>query len=77
MTTTHTSATEDLTTLSADEIARRTRAGALSAREVVETYLRRIEELNPRLNAVVVRRFEEALREAEAADASRARGRRE
>jgi fatty acid amide hydrolase len=67
-------APDETTELGAAELARRIAAGALSSREVVEAHVRRIEEVNPRLNAIVVRRFEEALREAERADARRARG---
>ena len=40
-------------TLGAREIARYVAAGELSAREAVEEHVRRIEEANPRLNAVV------------------------
>jgi fatty acid amide hydrolase len=60
--------------LSAAEIARRIAQGELSAVEVVQAYLERIRDVNPRLNAIVVPRFDEALREAEQADARRRRG---
>ncbi|WP_235736376.1 amidase [Nocardioides alcanivorans] len=42
------------------------RNGEVSARELVETSIARIEEENPRLNAVIATRFEEALAEVDA-----------
>lgn len=63
-----------LLTLGAWDIAQRIKAGDLSAREVVEEHIRRIEDVNPRLNAVVVPLFDRALGEAAAADAACARG---
>ena len=65
---------QGLTTLGAAEIAREIASGAVSSREVVEAHLRRIEEVNPQLNAVVVPLFDQARDEATAADALRARG---
>ncbi len=53
-----------LTTLSASEMARRIAEGPLSSREVVEAHIRRIEAVNPRLNAVVVPLFVEACADA-------------
>ena len=44
---------EELTKLSATKLAAMIRARAVSPVEVVEAHLRRIESLNPRLNAVV------------------------
>lgn len=58
----------------AAELARRLRDGEVSAVEIVETHIRRIEEVDPHLGAIVVRRFDEARREAEAADAARRAG---
>jgi fatty acid amide hydrolase len=58
----------------ASEIAHKIKAGELSASEVVGAYIERIEEVNPRLNAVVFPRFEQAMQEAAAADASQKRG---
>lgn len=66
--------TGELTKMSAADMARRIASGALTSRECVETHVRRIEEANPALNAVVLTRFDEALEEADAADAARARG---
>jgi fatty acid amide hydrolase len=39
--------------------------GELSCRQVAEYYIGRIEEVNPNLNAVVVKMFEEALKQAD------------
>ena len=60
-------------TASAQELLGRLALGEVSAREAVEWHVRRIEEVNPRLNAVVVPLFDEALRAAEGADRARAR----
>ena len=43
------------------EMVMRVRSGEVSARELVEAHLRRIEEVNPRVNAFVEVRGEEAL----------------
>jgi len=59
---------------SATALAREIRAHRVSAEEVVSAYLRRIEEVNGRLNAVVQLPAEEALAAARAADALLARG---
>jgi fatty acid amide hydrolase len=59
---------------SAAELARRIAAGDLSAAEVVEAHIRRIEAVNPRLNALVVPLFDQARKEARTADAARASG---
>jgi fatty acid amide hydrolase 2 len=56
-------------TLSARELAGRIRARDVSAREVVETSIAQVERVNPRLNALVATRFDEARAEADAADA--------
>jgi amidase len=60
--------------LDAVEMARLLRAGELSAREVTAAHLQRIEQINPRLNAVVTLVAEQAIRAASAADEARARG---
>ncbi|MGZ4350489.1 MAG: hypothetical protein ACXVRX_08180, partial [Solirubrobacteraceae bacterium] len=44
------------------------RSGEVTPRELVELYLRRIEALNPKLNAFRVLRAEQALAEAEQVD---------
>ena len=50
------------------EIARRIRAGEVTSRGVLESCISRVEQVNPALNAVVAFRYEEARREADAAD---------
>jgi amidase len=64
----------DLAAASAGAIARAIRAKQISAREAVTACLARIACVNPSLNAVVALRADEALRDAEAADAALARG---
>jgi Asp-tRNA(Asn)/Glu-tRNA(Gln) amidotransferase A subunit family amidase len=64
----------EITSLSATEMAKSIASGALSSRAVVEAHIRRIETINPRINAVVVPLFAQALTEADEADAARARG---
>lgn len=59
---------------SASSLARRLRAQEVGARELAEACLRRIEAVNPKLNAVVQLRAEGALDEADAADRALARG---
>ena len=49
-------------------------AGEVSSRELTEAVLRRIEAVNPRLNAVVELRADEALRDAAQADRAEADG---
>jgi fatty acid amide hydrolase len=58
----------------AAEIARRIARREVSSREVVAAFIERIEAVDGKINAVVVRRFEEARREAAAADEQSARG---
>ena len=58
----------ELSRLGAEELAGRIRVGEVSSREVVEAHLRRIEQVNPRLNAVTVVLAESALAAADAAD---------
>jgi fatty acid amide hydrolase 2 len=60
---------DPLLTMSATELARRIRAREVTSRAVVEAHIRRIEEVNPRINAVVRARFDEARKEADHADA--------
>ena len=56
------------------EIASAIRAGEVSASEMLEAHLARIDEVNPTLNAVVQLCAERAREEASAADAALARG---
>ena len=58
-----------LTSASATTLAKLIAGGEVSAREVVEAHLRRIEAVNPRVNAVVQLDAERALAAADAADA--------
>jgi fatty acid amide hydrolase len=64
----------ELTWCSASELARLIAAGTVSALEVVDAHIARIEAVDERLNAVVARRFDAARAEASAVDAARARG---
>jgi amidase len=50
------------------------RSRQIGSRELLENYLRRIERLNPKINAVVTLDVERARRRADAADAALARG---
>ena len=61
---------DDISAIDATGIAELIREGEVSSREAVEAHLRRFESVNPRLNAIVVPRFEQALREADGADAA-------
>ncbi len=65
---------DDVCFSSAGELARLLRDGALSAREVIEAHLARIDRVNPRVNAVVTLVAEQALADADAADRRRASG---
>jgi amidase len=47
----------DICFMTAAESARRLRTKELSAREVMEAYLARIERVNPEVNAIVSRRL--------------------
>ncbi|MBI3516535.1 MAG: amidase [Proteobacteria bacterium] len=64
------SSAADLTAASAGTLAAAIRAKEVSSVEVVNAYLARIEQVNPRLNAVVQLTAEAARREAAAADAA-------
>jgi amidase len=64
----------DLTAASATTLARMIRERRASSAEVVEAHLRRIADVNPRLNAVVQLDDERALAAARDADAALARG---
>lgn len=55
--------------MSSTELAARIRQKELGPVEVVEAYIRRIEQVNPALNAVVAERFERARDESRAAEA--------
>jgi fatty acid amide hydrolase len=63
-----------LTGLGAVQLLALLRTGEVSAAEVVDAHLQRMNEVQPELNAVVYRRDEEARHEAVAIDAKRLRG---
>ena len=64
---------EELMYASATTLAHAIRDKQVSSQEVVEAYLKRIEEVNPQLNAVVQLTADEALAQARQADAALAR----
>ena len=64
----------DPCTCGASELARRIADGTISAVDAVEAHIARIERVNPALNAVVVKRYDEARAEAREADRRRAAG---
>ncbi|GHH62237.1 amidase [Streptosporangium violaceochromogenes] len=61
--------------LTAIEMLELLRAGQVGAVELLDAHLRRIEEVNPRVNAIVTLTAERALAEAKEADRDLARGR--
>ena len=63
-----------LTHLSATKLAHLIATGSVSAVDVAEAYLARIEEVNPKLNAIVQIKPKQVLAEAERADKERRRG---
>ncbi len=63
----------DICFLTATELTRRIHRKDLSAREVMEAHLRQIERYNPRVNAIVTLLTEQALKQADLADAVLAR----
>jgi len=64
----------EITTLSAVELAAGVREGRFSVREVVDAHIRRIEQVNGDLNAVIIPLFDQARAAAAEADARQARG---
>ncbi|MBI1877201.1 MAG: amidase [Chloroflexi bacterium] len=68
------SETEVLTDLSASALAAKIACGDVSATEVVEAHIARIEQVNPTLNAVVSKRYDAARAEAQEADRRQAKG---
>ena len=65
---------QTLTGMSATDLGGAIRERRVSAREVVEAHVNRIEAVDARLNAVVIPTFERALAEADLADEAIARG---
>lgn len=66
---------EDVCFLDATEMAQQIQARKLSARELLEAHLKRIERVNPRLNAIITLVAAEAREAARTADEMQARGR--
>ena len=62
---------DTLLTMSGTQIADLIRRGKVTSREAVETHIEHIRKVNPVINAVVKDRFEEARKEADAADRKR------
>ncbi|WP_197528041.1 amidase [Posidoniimonas polymericola] len=60
--------------LGTTEIAQQIASGQVSSREAVEACLHRIDQINPRLNAIAQPRGQQALRDADAADQQLASG---
>jgi len=59
----------DLLDASMSELAAQIRGKSLSPSELVDAHIQRIEQVNPKINAIAVSRFEAARQEARAADA--------
>jgi amidase len=68
------SSAEELCFLSAVELASRIRRKSVSAREVMQSHLARIERVNPRINAIVTLIAERAMADAARADETVAKG---
>ncbi|MEN3294135.1 MAG: amidase, partial [Burkholderiales bacterium] len=66
--------TRDICFMTATEMAAEIRAGHLSAREVMQAHLARIDDINPQVNAIVTLHSEQAMVAAKAADEAQARG---
>jgi fatty acid amide hydrolase len=64
----------NLCDLTASELAARIKRGDISALSAVEAYVERIERVNPSLNALVVKRYDEARAEAREIDRRRGAG---
>ncbi len=59
---------DEILTMSVIEMARRIREGELSPVEALEAHIRRIEDVNPWINAVIAPRFEDAMKDARDAE---------
>lgn len=64
----------DDTDRTATELLALLRAGQVTSSQLLAQHIARVEQLDSRINAVVVRTFEAARERAAAADAARARG---
>jgi hypothetical protein len=67
-------ASEELAYRTADDLVKAIASRQVSSRELVDSAISRIEALDPKINAVVVRDFERARAAADAADAALAKG---
>src|SRR5262249_62372043 len=67
---------DDLTYRTASDLAEMLAKRQVSARELLDAAISRIERLDPKINAVVVRDFDRARSAAESADAALAKGER-
>ncbi len=63
-----------LALMTGSEVSAAIRSGDVSARDVTEACIRRIESVDPRLNAVVVPLFEQALQQADQLDFAQVHG---
>src|SRR6476619_1523340 len=63
---------EHITTLGAVDMAAQIRSGQLSARDLMQAHLARIEAVNPKVNAIVTLHAEQAMAAALAADEAQA-----
>lgn len=63
-----------ITHFSASELAEKIKDGELSAQEVTETHIQRIEAVNDKLNAVIIPLFDDALAQAKEADQKQKHG---
>ncbi len=68
------SAPDDLCTLTAIDLASRIRRKQVSAREVMQAHLARIERVNPKINAIVTLVADRAMADAAKADERQAKG---
>jgi fatty acid amide hydrolase 2 len=66
---------DELLTMSVVEMAQKIRKGELSPVTLLDAHLKRIEEVNPKINAVIAERFDEARHEARAAEERLAKSR--
>jgi len=65
---------QDICFMTATEMSAAIRSGELSAREVMQAHLARIEDVNPKVNAIITLQGEQAMQAAAAADEAQARG---
>ena len=66
--------TDDICFYDASELAELIRSKKISAREILEAHLARIDKINPQVNAIVTMDAEQALVEADRADEKTIKG---